>query len=43
MREEAEAKLGENFDAKKFHKFILDMGPAPFSIIREEFAQWVSD
>lgn len=43
MREEAEAKLGENFDAKKFHQFILDMGPAPFSIIREEFAHWVSD
>lgn len=43
MREEAEAKLGENFDTKNFHKFILDMGPAPFSIIREEFAHWLSD
>ena len=41
MRSEAEKKLGAAFDEKAFHAFILDMGPAPFTIIREYFDEWL--
>lgn len=41
MRAEAEEKLGAAFDEKEFHTFILDMGPAPFTIIRDYFDEWL--
>lgn len=41
MRAEAEEKLGAAFDEKAFHTFILDMGPAPFTIIRDYFDEWL--
>lgn len=42
MREEAEETLGNDFNAKKFHTFLLDFGPAPFALIREHFQEWLS-
>lgn len=33
MREEAEAALGDYFDLKEFHTFLLGMGPEPFAVI----------
>lgn len=41
MREEAESRLGNRFDLKEFHKFILDMGDAPFDVIRGYFGEWL--
>ncbi|MDQ2087535.1 DUF885 domain-containing protein [Herbivorax sp. ANBcel31] len=41
MRDKAEDTLDENFDLKEFHRFILDMGPAPFEIINEYFEDWL--
>lgn len=41
MREHAEETLGTNFDARAFHTFLLDMGPAPFSLIRSYFQSWL--
>ena len=41
MREQAEETLGADFDAKAFHTFLLDMGPAPFSLIRTYFRSWL--
>ena len=38
---QAEEKLGAAFDEKAFHTFILDMGPAPFTIIRDYFDEWL--
>ncbi|MBR5801060.1 MAG: DUF885 domain-containing protein [Lachnospiraceae bacterium] len=35
LRETAERKLGDAFEAKEFHDFLLKMGPAPFYIIEE--------
>ena len=43
MREEAENTLGKNFDAIEFHTFLLDLGPAPFPVVREYFAEWMND
>ena len=37
MRKEAEETLGEEFRELEFHKFLLDMGPAPFDIIEKYF------
>lgn len=41
MRQRAENGLGDKFSPEKFHKFILDMGPAPFTVIRPYFTQWL--
>lgn len=41
MREEAEEVLGDAFNAKEFHTFLLDFGPAPFSLIRRHFHEWL--
>ena len=41
MREQAEETLGADFDAQAFHTFLLDMGPAPFSLIRTYFRSWL--
>ena len=39
MRKEAEEELGEEFQELEFHKFLLDMGPAPFSVIEKYFEE----
>lgn len=41
MREEAEDVLGDAFNAKSFHTFLLDFGPAPFTLIRKHFHEWL--
>ena len=42
MRQDAQAELKDKFDLKEFHTFILDMGPAPYSVIRNYFDSWVA-
>lgn len=37
----AEESLGEAFNAYDFHKALLDVGQAPFSVIRREIEKWV--
>ncbi len=41
MREEAERTLKNDFNVKEFHTFLLDFGPAPFSLIWEHFHKWL--
>ena len=36
LRKEAEELLGEDFNLKEFHEFLLEYGPAPFSLIKKE-------
>ncbi|MFP4697664.1 MAG: DUF885 domain-containing protein [Eubacteriales bacterium] len=43
LRENAQKALGENFDYKEFHRFILDIGPAPYGIINEQFELWLDE
>lgn len=43
MREQAEAVLGDRFSPMDFHKFLLDLGPVPFSVIRPRFAEWLEN
>lgn len=41
MRTTAEAELGQKFDAKAFHTFLLDIGNAPFDVIQAYFTSWL--
>ncbi len=41
MKEEAKQRLGANFSLLEFNRFLLDIGPAPFSVIRNYFTQWL--
>lgn len=43
MRETAEKELGENFDPKAFHTFLLDIGEAPFDVIQAYFTSWLEE
>ncbi|MBQ3584694.1 MAG: DUF885 domain-containing protein [Lachnospiraceae bacterium] len=43
MRETARLELGDKFNIQAFHKFILDIGPAQFEIIRERFTIWLDN
>lgn len=42
MRRTAEKKLGSRFNLKEFHKFLLDIGPAPFEVIQSHFQVWMA-
>ena len=40
LRESAETALGGYFDIMEFHRFVLDFGPSPFSLIRDGLLSW---
>lgn len=41
MRETAEIQLGKKFNEMEFHKFLLDIGNAPFDVIQAYFTSWM--
>ncbi|GFI45619.1 hypothetical protein IMSAGC019_00931 [Lachnospiraceae bacterium] len=43
LREKAQGRLGEAFDARGFHQFLLEMGPAPFYVIEEYMEEWLGE
>lgn len=43
LRQTAQKSLGDSFDPVTFHKFILDIGPAPFDIISDHMETWIHD
>lgn len=42
LREKAEDKLGKNFSALNFHKFLLDLGPCSFDILNNRLDIWLN-
>lgn len=40
LKAEAEKAFGEQFDIRDFHRFILSVGPAPLSVVREYLYGW---
>lgn len=42
LKNEAKDKLGEEYSDLEFHQFLLDFGPAPFSVIKPYFEEWVN-
>lgn len=43
LRHLAETKQGDAFNAKDFHKFLLDIGPAQFGIIEDHIEVWLDN
>lgn len=43
LRRTAEKELGDAFDAKEFHRFLLETGPAPFYIIEDYMEDWIGE
>jgi len=43
LRRDAEARLGEDFDLRAFHDFILALGSVPLDLLREEVGRWVEE
>ena len=41
LRSTAEAELGDDFNAKEFHTFLLDIGPASFPVIEKYMDDWM--
>ena len=40
---EAREILGKDFILKEFHRFVLDIGPVPFSLIRARMQDWANN
>jgi len=43
LRAKAEEALGEAFDLQDFHKFILEIGPAPFTILDKYLDTYIEE
>ncbi len=43
MRDTAQKVLKDDFNLKDFHTFLLDIGPAPFSLIQPAFRTWLAN
>lgn len=43
MRKTAQKQLGEKFDEKEFHTFLMDLGTAPFDVIQPYFTSWLME
>ena len=41
MQKEAKESLGDKFSMLKFHQFLLDIGPVPFSVTRDYSKTWL--
>lgn len=41
MRREAEAALGNRFDLRAFHDYLLSGGPMPIDLLEERMKEWV--
>jgi uncharacterized protein (DUF885 family) len=42
LRRDAESRLGESFDLRGFHDFILALGSVPLEILKDEVNRWVA-
>ena len=42
LRAYAEEELGDAFSAYDFHRALLDIGQAPFYVVRREIENWVN-
>ena len=43
LRRDAESRLGEKFDLRDFHDFILALGSVPLEILKDEVGRWVNE
>lgn len=43
LKEEAQKKLGDSFQLRDFHEFILSTGPASFDVLNDRMKDWAKD
>lgn len=43
MAEQAQEELGSLYDVKEFHRFILEFGPATFTVMQPYFEEWIEE
>lgn len=43
LRQEAEQKLGDNFDVRSFHDRVLEAGSIPLPLLEKRISQWVEE
>ena len=43
LREKAEEELGSKFEAKEFHKAILDAGPCQFEMLEKKVDKYIEE
>lgn len=43
LRKQAKKALGEKYDLKGFHEFILSVGEAPFIVLQDRLEQWIAE
>jgi len=43
LKNTAQTALGDNFNAKSFHKFLMDLGPVQFDIIEKKLQIWIAN
>lgn len=43
LKNKAKEALGDQFNEKDFHSFLLDIGPAPFPIIETRLEDWIKN
>ena len=41
LRKKAEAKMGKNFDIKRFHEKILESGVMPLALLEMKINAWI--
>ena len=41
LLDEAERRLGNDFVLMDFHRFVLEFGPAPFTLLQEHLVKWI--
>jgi uncharacterized protein (DUF885 family) len=41
IRQEAEAKLGQQFDIRAFHDKLLSLGSVPLEVLTEQMRGWI--
>ena len=42
LRRDAESRLGERFDLREFHDFILALGSVPLEVLKDEVNRWTA-
>jgi uncharacterized protein (DUF885 family) len=42
LRHKAEEQLGQRFDVRAFHDFVLGLGSVPLDVLKEEVHHWIS-
>ena len=43
LRRQAEQDLGEDFDIRAFHDYLLSLGSVPLDVLKDEMGRWIEE